>query len=202
LLSCSYSSWLHSLRSHKLETLSSLSYILAPGFFLVIPSPAIFCLSAVYQHVFLSHSLLCSRSGLSRRQILNLPSRCLRKVYLALDWQWTSIINAMEICLSRVAEQLTVLGGCHVNVSKIRYLGTEICLCIGFICHIIISIIISFFFYFRPLLVSSKLSIWRSLTCCLATASSARFVFLRSCPAIECNSSYTALLSSIISLPN
>jgi hypothetical protein len=32
---------------HKLETLLSLSCVLAPGFFLVIASPVVFCLSAV-----------------------------------------------------------------------------------------------------------------------------------------------------------
>jgi hypothetical protein len=48
---------------HKVETLSSLSCILAPGSFLVIPSPAVFCLSAV--SVFFT--------GLTRRRILTSP---------------------------------------------------------------------------------------------------------------------------------
>jgi hypothetical protein len=56
------------------------------------------------------------------------------KVYLAVDWQWTSILNAWGTCLSMVAEQLTVPAGCHVNVSTIRYLGSDICRCSGFTC--------------------------------------------------------------------
>jgi hypothetical protein len=32
-------------------------------------------------------------------------------------------------------EQLNVPAGCYINVSTIRYLGTDISLCSGFTCH-------------------------------------------------------------------
>jgi hypothetical protein len=47
----SYNYLLHSLTPHKLKILSSLSCILAPGFLIAIPSPVVFCLSAVSQHL-------------------------------------------------------------------------------------------------------------------------------------------------------
>jgi hypothetical protein len=43
----SYNYLLHNLTPHKLKTLSSLSCILTPRFFSVVPSPAVFCQSAV-----------------------------------------------------------------------------------------------------------------------------------------------------------
>jgi hypothetical protein len=42
---------LHNLTSHKLQTLSYLSCILSPAFILVIPSPAVLCLSKVSQYL-------------------------------------------------------------------------------------------------------------------------------------------------------
>jgi hypothetical protein len=135
----SYNYLLHSLTPHKRKTLFSLSCILAPEFFLIIPS------SAVSQHVFFSHSLLCpvlvlywslfstvllsllflvpycfvdetllvlQSSSKPLNVTLGVPSRghsvwtvhfpccyanvilvaARTKVYLAVDWQWTSIL--------------------------------------------------------------------------------------------------------------
>jgi hypothetical protein len=146
----SYNYSLHNLEPLKLKTLPSMSCILSRGFFLLIPSPVVFCLP---QYLSLSCSdislfcirrriLYCTRSVLSRRRIftpyrtvswqtnpllpqsssnplkvaLGVPSRrqsveqlifpCCHanvflvtartKVYLAADWQWTSILNAWE----------------------------------------------------------------------------------------------------------
>jgi hypothetical protein len=60
------------------------------------------------------------------------------KIYLTVGWQWTSILKAWGTCLSRVAQQMTIPAGCHVNVSSIRYLGTDISLRRGFTCHNVI----------------------------------------------------------------
>jgi hypothetical protein len=131
---------LHSLAPLKLKMSSSLFCTLAAGLFVVISSPAVFCLSAVSQYVFLSHSLLCTHpvrvlywssfstelpfladkfllvlqsSSNPLKVALRIPSRghlveqfiflCCHtsdslvavgtKVYLAIDWQWTSILN-------------------------------------------------------------------------------------------------------------
>jgi hypothetical protein len=136
----SYNYSLHNLTPHELKTLSSLSCILAPGYFLVIPSPAVFCLSAVSQYLYsfctgprpvlscllTDECLLVLQSSSNPLKVpLGVPSRghsveqlifsCCHsnvslvavgtKVYLAVDWQWTFILNAWGTCLSRVAQQ-------------------------------------------------------------------------------------------------
>jgi hypothetical protein len=200
----SYNYWLHNLAPLKPKTLSSLSSNLAPGFFLVIISSVVFCLSAVSRYLSSSdialfcicrRILYCARSVLARRRILTrlvlsslvdescivLVLSCLvdesslvlqsssnplkvalrvpyrghlveqfiflavihttlfllreQMVYLAVDWQWTSILNAWGTCLPRVAQQVTVPASFHINVSTIRYLVIDIAVCSGFAGH-------------------------------------------------------------------
>jgi hypothetical protein len=85
-----YNYTLHNTAPHKLKALSSLSCVLAPGFFLVIPSPAVFCLSAVSQYMPSSvipcsvlllsclvdeSSLVCKSSSNPLKVALCVPSR-------------------------------------------------------------------------------------------------------------------------------
>jgi hypothetical protein len=119
----SYNYLLQNLTSHRLKTLSSLPCILVPGFFLVIPSCEVYCLFVVSQYLI----ALCTRSVLSRRRIrtgpavfqqLGVPPRghsveqfiihaimqasfsLSREVYIAVDGQLTSILDARE-CVCR-----------------------------------------------------------------------------------------------------
>jgi hypothetical protein len=55
----SYNYLLHILTPGKLKTFSSLSCTLSAGFFLAIPSPVVFCLSAVSQYLS-SSAIPCS----------------------------------------------------------------------------------------------------------------------------------------------
>jgi hypothetical protein len=52
-------------------------------------------------------------------------------VYLAVDWQWKSILNDWE----RVYRGLLSSWSSRKRVSTIRYLATDISLCSGFTCH-------------------------------------------------------------------
>jgi hypothetical protein len=85
---------------HKLQTLSSLSCILAPGFFLVIPSPAAFCLSAVSVfYTGLSHRwILTSLAGKSTFTGLQSSSNPL-KVVLHVPNSWFSSLSRKRFLL-------------------------------------------------------------------------------------------------------
>jgi hypothetical protein len=104
----SYNYLLHTFTPHKLKTSSSLSCNPAPGLFLVIPSPVVFCLSAV--SVYFSHSLLCTRSVLSRRRILTL---------------FLSSSNPLNVALrvpsrEHLVEQFIFVAVMHTTLSLLR----------------------------------------------------------------------------------